>query len=72
MKMRISRLARDWLASAIPRNKSREKHILEFEEFLRGWILRVIRDSSQVASEPRNSLPDYFDFVFSHFLTNTI
>ena len=60
MKIWISQLARDWLAIVDLRNRPREKHILEFEESLIGWILRVIRDLGQVASDLQNSLPDYF------------
>ena len=58
--------------SANPRNRPREKHMLEFEEFLTSWILRVIRDSSKVASDLRNSLPNYFDCSFSHTFTDII
>ena len=59
VKMRISRLTRNWLAIADPRNRPHEKHRLEFEESLTGWISWVIRDSSQVASDPQNSPPNY-------------
>ena len=72
VKIMISRLACDWLMSANPQNRLHEKHMLEFKESLTGWISRVIRDLSQVASDLRNSLPDYFDFVFSPSFTNTI
>ena len=58
--MRISRLARDWLATSDSRNKPHEKHMLEFEEFFTSRILRVIRDLGQVASDPQNYLPDFF------------
>ena len=46
--------------SANLRNRPREKHMLEFEESLIGWILWVIRDSRQVVSDLQNSLLDYF------------
>ena len=49
-------LTRDWLMTADLRNKPREKHTMEFEESLIAWILRVTYDSSQVASDSRNSL----------------
>jgi len=42
------------------RNKSRENHMLEFEESLTGWILRVTCDSGQVTSDQRNPLPVAF------------
>ena len=60
----ISRLACDWLMSANPQNRLHEKHMLEFEESLTGWISRVIRNSSQVASDSQNFLPDYFWVCF--------
>ena len=50
----------DLLMTTDPRNKPHDKHMLEFEESLTGWISWVIRDSGQVASDPRNSLPDCF------------
>ena len=34
--------------------------MLEFEESLTSRILRVIRNSCQVASDPQNYLPDFF------------
>ena len=46
--------------SANPQNRLHEKHMLEFKESLTGWISRVIRNSSQVASDLQNFLPDYF------------
>ena len=64
---------RDWLTTADLRNKLREKHMLEFEESLTGWILQVIRYSGQVTNHPRNSLPDYFlvclfSFLYKHYI----
>ena len=71
--MRISWLAHDWLAIANLQNRPREKHMLEFEESLTGWILQVIRYSGQVTNHPRNSLPDYFLvclflFLYQHYI----
>ena len=47
--------------------------MLEFEESLTSWISRVIHNSSQVVSGPRNSLPDYFivclfSFLYQHYI----
>ena len=47
--------------------------MLEFEEFLTGWISQVIHDSGQVASDLRNSLADFFwvylfSFLYQHHI----
>ena len=62
-----------WLSHECqPAKRPREKHILEFEKSLLGWISQVIYDSGQHASDPQNSLPDVFKCAFSHTFTNTI
>ena len=47
VKMKNSRLTHECQLA----KKPHEKYILEFEEFLSGWISRVIHESSQVASD---------------------
>ena len=58
--------------SQVPTRNNVTWDMLEFEKSLPGWILRVIRNSGQVASDSRNSLPDDFECVFSHTFINTI
>ena len=53
-------LIRDWLTTADSQNKPYKKHMLEFEESLKGWFSQVARDSGQVASDPQNALPVAF------------
>ena len=43
------------------------------KSLLTDWILRVIRNSSQVTSDPQNSLPDcfwvcLFSFLYQHYI----
>ena len=54
--------------TADPQNRPREKHMLEFEEFLTNWISQVICDSGQVANDSGNSLPIYFLVYLFSFL----
>ena len=73
MKKWISQLACHCLATNDPRNKPCEKHMLEFEKSMTGWISRVIRDSSPVTSDWRNSLPDCFlsvtfPILYQHYI----
>ena len=52
------------LAIDDPQNKSCEKHMLEFEESLIGWISQVTRNSSQVASDSRLKLVAFWSVTF--------
>ena len=75
VKKWISRLASDCLVIADPRNKPYEKHMLEFEESMTGWISWLIRDSSQGLSDPRNSLLDCFlsltfPILYQHYINS--
>ena len=73
VKKRISQLTCNCLTTVDLRNKLCEKHMLEFEESMIGWIVRVIRNSDQIVSDPWNSLLDCFlsltfPILYQHYI----